>query len=88
MSDLIVVVGEMVSAIKNPTHFIEILYEMVMEIEGFENNVLIDLFDHLQLRQDKAMGCIVKKMALRKLWIKKLHSQVEWMTPAILDAYL
>ncbi|XP_039134205.1 uncharacterized protein LOC120271588 [Dioscorea cayenensis subsp. rotundata] len=34
MGDLLVVVGEMADAIKNPTHRIETLYTKVMEVEG------------------------------------------------------
>ncbi|KAH7679248.1 Myb/SANT-like domain-containing protein [Dioscorea alata] len=58
MGDLIVVIGEMASAIKNPTHWIEILYAKVMEV-----------FDFLQFREIEARGFIAKDIDLRKDWI-------------------
>ena len=77
MSDLITVVGEMVAAIKNPTHFTETLYEKVMKVGGFEEDVLVNVFDYLQLRESEARGFIVKKMALRKLRIERFLSRME-----------
>ncbi|XP_039120076.1 uncharacterized protein LOC120256443 [Dioscorea cayenensis subsp. rotundata] len=56
MSDLLVVVGEMADAIKNPTHWTEYLYTKVMEVEGFDEAVLVDVFDYLQLREGQARG--------------------------------
>lgn len=69
MSDLIIVVGEMAVAIRNLTHWSEILYSKVMEVEGFEEHVLVDVFDYLKIRENEARGFMVKKMPLRKIWI-------------------
>ncbi|XP_039115840.1 uncharacterized protein LOC120251371 [Dioscorea cayenensis subsp. rotundata] len=68
MGDLIVVVGEMASAIKNPTHWTESLYAKVMEVDGFEKKELVHVFDFLQFREIEARGFMVKDMDLRKDW--------------------
>lgn len=77
MGDLLVVVGEMADAIKNPTHWTETLYTKVMEVEGFDEQVLVDVFDYLRAREGEARGFMPKKMALRVDWIEKYLSQME-----------
>ncbi|XP_039141264.1 uncharacterized protein LOC120278583 [Dioscorea cayenensis subsp. rotundata] len=59
MGDLIVVVGEMASTIKNPTHWIESLYAKVMEVDGFEKKELVQdgLIQHLLLRTHLTDPC-------------------------------
>ena len=69
MTDLKSVVGEMASTIRNPTHWTKILYSKVVEVEGSEEHVLVDVFDYLQMLESEAKGFIVKKMALRQVWI-------------------
>lgn len=46
-SDLISDIHEMASAIRNPTHWSEFLFSKVMEVDGFEEQVLVDVFDYL-----------------------------------------
>ncbi|XP_039119311.1 uncharacterized protein LOC120255571 [Dioscorea cayenensis subsp. rotundata] len=77
MGDLIVVVGEMASAIKNPTHLMETLYAKVMEADGFYKKELIEVFDYLQLHENKARGFLVNDMELRKDWIEKFLSKMD-----------
>ncbi|XP_039140442.1 uncharacterized protein At2g29880-like [Dioscorea cayenensis subsp. rotundata] len=76
MGDLIVVVGEMASAIKNPTHWTESLYAKVMEVDGFEKKELVQVFDFLQFREIEARGFMVKDMDLRKDWIETFLSRM------------
>ncbi|KAJ0963207.1 hypothetical protein J5N97_028329 [Dioscorea zingiberensis] len=44
---VIYVVDKVADAIKNPTHWSELLYERVMELDGFPDGLLLDEFDHL-----------------------------------------
>ncbi|KAH7683610.1 hypothetical protein IHE45_05G194500 [Dioscorea alata] len=76
MGDLIVVVGEMASAIKNPTHWTESLYAKVMEVDGFEKKELVQVFDFLQFREIEARGFIAKDIDLRKDWIEGFLSRM------------
>ncbi|KAJ0978658.1 hypothetical protein J5N97_014132 [Dioscorea zingiberensis] len=48
ISHLIDVVEKVADAIKNPTHWSEVLYERVMELDGFPDVLLEEVFDHLQ----------------------------------------
>ncbi|XP_039138787.1 uncharacterized protein At2g29880-like [Dioscorea cayenensis subsp. rotundata] len=77
MGDLIIVVGEMAAAIKNPTHWTEPLYAKVMEIDGFQKKELVQVFDYLQFRENEARGFLVKDMELRKDWIEQFLSRME-----------
>lgn len=77
MGDLLIVMGEMVDAIKNPTYQTESLYAKVMKVEGFDEQVLIDVFDYLQLCGGKSRGFIAMKMALLMDWIEKYLFQME-----------
>ncbi|KAH7688926.1 Myb/SANT-like domain-containing protein, partial [Dioscorea alata] len=61
MGDLIVVVGEMAAAIKNPTHWTESLYAKVMEVPGFDKKELVQVFDFLQFHEIEARGFIIKE---------------------------
>ncbi|KAH7669120.1 Myb/SANT-like domain-containing protein [Dioscorea alata] len=76
MGDLIVVVREMASAIKNPTNWTESLYAKVMEMDGFEKKELIQVFDFLQFREIEARGFIAKDIDLRKDWIEGFLSRM------------
>ncbi|KAH7672132.1 hypothetical protein IHE45_09G033200 [Dioscorea alata] len=77
MGDLIVVVGEMADAIKNPTHCTESLYAKVMEVDGFDKKELVQVFDFLQFREIEARGLIVKEVELRKEWIENFLSRMD-----------
>ncbi|XP_039141232.1 uncharacterized protein LOC120278518 [Dioscorea cayenensis subsp. rotundata] len=77
MGDLIIMVGEMASAIKNPTHWSETLYAKVMEVDGFHKKKLVDAFYYLQLREVEARGFMVKDMELRKDCIEKYLSRMD-----------
>ena len=44
MSDLLTMVGEMASAIRNPTHWMETFYARVMEVEEFEEQVMVEVW--------------------------------------------
>lgn len=48
MADLVTIVREMATAIRSPTHWSETHYSRVMEVEGFSEHVLEDVFDYLQ----------------------------------------
>ncbi|KAH7681163.1 Myb/SANT-like domain-containing protein [Dioscorea alata] len=76
MGDLIVVVGEMASAIKNPTHWTESLYAKVMDVDGFDKKELVQVFDFLQFREIEARGFIAKDIDLRKDWIEGFLSRM------------
>jgi len=77
MGDLIVVVGEMAAAIKNPTHWTETLYAKVMEVPGFVKKELVQVFDFLQFREIEARGFIVKEIELRKEWIENFLCRMD-----------
>ncbi|KAH7685606.1 Myb/SANT-like domain-containing protein, partial [Dioscorea alata] len=77
MGDLIVVVGEMATAIKNPTHWTESLYAKVMEVDGFDKKELVQVFDILQFREIKVRGFIVKEVELRKDWIENFLARMD-----------
>lgn len=49
MSNLITIMGKMASNINSPTHWIETLYAIIIEVEGFDEQVLLELFDCLQM---------------------------------------
>ncbi|XP_039130813.1 uncharacterized protein LOC120267181 [Dioscorea cayenensis subsp. rotundata] len=71
MADLVTVVGEMAAAIRNPTHWSETLYSRVMEVEGFTEHVLEDVFDYLQERETEARKFMVKRLEMREAWVRK-----------------
>ncbi|XP_039138769.1 uncharacterized protein LOC120276102 [Dioscorea cayenensis subsp. rotundata] len=71
MVDLVTVVGEMAAAIRNPTHWSETLYSRVMEVEGFTEHVLEDVFDYLQERETEARKFMVKRLEMREAWVRK-----------------
>ncbi|XP_039134234.1 uncharacterized protein LOC120271626 [Dioscorea cayenensis subsp. rotundata] len=71
MADLVTVVGEMAAAIRNPTHWSETLYSRVMEVEGFIEHVLEDVFDYLQERETEARKFMVKRLEMREAWVRK-----------------
>lgn len=77
MSDFLVIMGEMADTIKNPTHQTKILYTKVMKVEGFYNQVLVDVFYYLQLCEGAPRGFMAKKMALHVDQIRKYLSQIE-----------
>lgn len=69
--------GEIADTIKNLTHQIETLYAKAMEVEGFDEHVLVDVINYLQLREDKAMRFMAKKMTLCVDLIEKYLSRME-----------
>ncbi|KAJ0963508.1 hypothetical protein J5N97_028630 [Dioscorea zingiberensis] len=71
ISHLIDVVEKVADAIKNPTHWSEVLYERVMELDGFPDVLLEEVFDHLQENEKDARAFMVKKKAFRKVWVEK-----------------
>ncbi|KAJ0965638.1 hypothetical protein J5N97_026776 [Dioscorea zingiberensis] len=73
ISNLIDVVDKVADAIKNPTHWSEILYERVMELDGFPEELLEDVFDHLQGNESEARAFMVKKKTFKKAWVEKYH---------------
>ncbi|KAJ0977367.1 hypothetical protein J5N97_012841 [Dioscorea zingiberensis] len=77
MSDLIKVVREMAEAIKNPTHWSEILYKRVMEVGGFDNRVLEKVFDYLVEHEKEGKRFMVKGMDMRQAWIERYMSRME-----------
>ncbi|KAJ0981428.1 hypothetical protein J5N97_009683 [Dioscorea zingiberensis] len=79
INNLIDVVEKVVDAIKNPTHWSELLYERVMELDGFPDGLLEDVLDHLQGHEKDARSFMVKKKASRKAWVQKFYMAM--MTP-------
>ncbi|XP_039134144.1 uncharacterized protein LOC120271521 [Dioscorea cayenensis subsp. rotundata] len=77
MGDLIIVVGEMASAIKNPTDWTETLYAKVIEVDGFQKKELLQVFDYLQFHENEARVFLVKDMELRKDWIEQFLSRMD-----------
>ncbi|KAJ0975650.1 hypothetical protein J5N97_017615 [Dioscorea zingiberensis] len=61
-------------AIKNPTHWTEIRYKRVMELDGFVDGLLEDVFDYLQVNVKQARSFMAKKKASRKAWIENFNS--------------
>ncbi|KAJ0978680.1 hypothetical protein J5N97_014154 [Dioscorea zingiberensis] len=73
ISHLIDVVEKVADAIKNPTHWSGVLYERVMELDGFPDVLLEEVFDHLQENEKDARAFMVKKKAFRKVWVEKYN---------------
>lgn len=71
MAELVIVVEEMTDAIKNPTHWSETLYSMVIEVEGYNEQVLENVFDYLQYCENEGRRFIVKRMYMCQAWIEK-----------------
>ena len=76
MCDLITVMGEMASIVKNPTYWTGTLYARVMIVDRFDEQVLVEVFDFLQVRENEPGGFMKKKMALDKLGLK--NSSIGW----------
>lgn len=76
MADLITVVGEMVAAIKNPMHWAKILYSRVMEIEGFDEEFLEEVFNYIQEKENEGGRFMVKRMDMRQAWIEHYLSSM------------
>jgi hypothetical protein len=50
---------------------VDLLYQEVMKTEGFEEDFLASVFDHLVERENLANGFLAKSDKLRKFWIEK-----------------
>ena len=61
----------MATAIKYLVHWMEILYERAMEVDGFNERELLEIFDYLQGRESKARGFMARRLELRKDWINR-----------------
>ncbi|KAH7669501.1 Phosphoserine phosphatase domain 2-containing protein [Dioscorea alata] len=77
MADLVTVVGEMVAAIRNPANWSEALYSRVMQVEGFSEHVLQDVFDYLQERETEGRRFMVKWIDMRQAWV--------WISPTLVE---
>lgn len=62
MSDLFTVASEMATTIKNPLHWIETLYDRVMEVDGFDERQLVEVLDYLQSQESEAKCFMVRKL--------------------------
>ena len=51
---------------------VDLLYQEVMKTEGFEEDFLVSVFDHLVERENLANDFLAKSDKLRKFWIEKL----------------
>lgn len=69
MVDQISVMNRMLAALQNSTHWYEILYARVMEVDGFNCKVLVEVFDYLQEWESIAHGFMARDVDLRKDWI-------------------
>ena len=49
---------------------VDLLYQEVMKTEGFEEDLLASVFDHLVERENHAKGFLAKIDKLRKFWIE------------------
>ncbi|KAH7671934.1 hypothetical protein IHE45_09G020800 [Dioscorea alata] len=75
MSDLVYIVGEMAAAIKCPTHWSETLYAKVMEIEGFTEQSLEEVFDYLHEKENEGRRFLVKSLDMRQAWVQRFLSR-------------
>ncbi|KAH7679087.1 hypothetical protein IHE45_06G036000 [Dioscorea alata] len=71
MAELVNVVGEMAAAIKCPTHWSETLYAKVMELEGFNDQSLEEVFDHLHEKENEGRRFLVKNIDMRHAWVER-----------------
>ncbi|KAH7686092.1 hypothetical protein IHE45_04G081400 [Dioscorea alata] len=71
MSELVNVVGEMAAAIKCPTHWSETLYAKVMELEGFSEQSLEEVFDYLHEKENEGRRFLVKRIDMRHAWVER-----------------
>ncbi|KAH7663054.1 Myb/SANT-like domain-containing protein, partial [Dioscorea alata] len=71
MAELVTVVGEMAAVIKCPTPWAEILYGKVMELEGFSEQTLEEVFDHLHEKENEGRRFLVKRIEMRRAWVER-----------------
>ncbi|KAH7679037.1 hypothetical protein IHE45_06G033000 [Dioscorea alata] len=71
MAELVHVVGEMVAAIKCPTHWSETLYAKVMELDGFTEQSLEEVFDYLHEKENEGRRFLVKRIDMRHAWVER-----------------
>ena len=48
---------------------VDLLYQEVMKIEGFEEEFLGNAFDHLEERENPAKGFLAKSDKLKRIWL-------------------
>jgi hypothetical protein len=52
-----------------------VLYTEVMKIEGFDEIILVDAFDHLVQNEMLTKAFMTKNANLRKIWIQNFVNQ-------------
>ncbi|KAH7679314.1 hypothetical protein IHE45_06G050400 [Dioscorea alata] len=75
MAKLVNVVGEMAASIKCPTHWSETLYEKVMELKGFSEQSLEEVFDYLHEKENEGRRFLVKRVDMRHGWVERFLSR-------------
>ena len=50
---------------------VDLLYQEVMKTEGFKEDFLANIFDHLVERENLAKGFLAKSNKLRRIWLEK-----------------
>ncbi|KAH7672066.1 hypothetical protein IHE45_09G029000 [Dioscorea alata] len=71
MAELVHVVGEMAATIKCPTHWAETLYAKVMELEGFSEHSLEEVFNYLHEKENEGRRFLVKRIDMRHAWVER-----------------
>ncbi|KAH7690398.1 Myb/SANT-like domain-containing protein [Dioscorea alata] len=54
-----------------PTPWAEILYGKVKELEGFNEQSLKDVFDHLHEKENEGRRFLVKRIEMRQAWVER-----------------
>ncbi|KAJ0985961.1 hypothetical protein J5N97_004317 [Dioscorea zingiberensis] len=77
MVDLIKAVDHMADAIKNPSHWSELLYSRVMEVQGFIDRELEVVFDYLEEHEHEGRRFMAKRVDMRAAWIQRFLCPME-----------
>lgn len=69
MSNLLTIVSEMTTTIKNPLHWTDILYDKVMEVDGFdEQELVVGVYIMLMMTTRNQKQCT-------EAWFLSIHSK-------------
>ena len=66
MANMVDGVKEMSNAIENPTNWLELIYETVIEVKGFLYSLFKEVFDYLEENEKEDWRFMVKRLDMKK----------------------